>query len=398
MEFWGYERADGSVGIRNYVAVLPTVGCGNEIAVRIADAVGNGATALPLSHSCIYLKADHVRAFRALTGIGKNPNIAAVIVAGIGCEGINCSDLAEAIASSGKPVEVLTIDKEGSYDAVLDKATRIAQKMVIDAALTKRQPFDLSHITMAIKCGGSDTTSALASNPVVGWVADNIVNSGGRVIFTETAELIGAEHVVAKRAANKETANRIYEMVARLEKRVKDAGVDIRGSEPTPGNIQGGLTTLEEKSLGAIIKSGTTPLQGALEWAEIPQKKGLFFMDGSANTPQLFSGMAAAGAQVLVFSLGGGLPSRFHSQPGYSGIGMPIMPVLKVLSNPQNMGEKEYFDIMVGTVIQGKESIPQAGDRLLREIIAVASGKPTKLEMLPRYREPMTFYTTEPMM
>lgn len=398
MEFWGYERADGSVGIRNYVAVLPAVRCGNELAVRIADEVGNGATALPINHSCILLKADQERAFRALTGVGKNPNIAAVIMVGIGCEGVTCPDIAEAITSSGKPVEVLTIDKEGSYNAVLDKGIRIAQKMVTDAALIKRQPFDLSHITLSIKCGGSDTTSALSSNPVVGWVADSIVNSGGRAIFTETAELIGAEQVMAKRAANKEVANRIYEMVARLEKRIKDAGVDIRGSEPTPGNIQGGLTTLEEKSLGAIIKSGTAPLQGVLEWAERPQKKGLFFMDGSANTPQLFSGMAAAGAQVLVFSLGGGLPARFHSQPGYSGIGVPIMPILKVLSNPKDMGEKEHFDIMVGTVIQGKETIPQAGGRLLREVIDVASGKPTKLEMLPRYHEPMEFYTTEPMM
>ncbi|MDH5696228.1 MAG: UxaA family hydrolase, partial [Dehalococcoidia bacterium] len=280
--------------------------------------------------------------------------------------------------------------------AVLDKGIRIAQKMVSDAALLKRQAFDLSHITLSIKCGASDTTSALASNPVVGWVADSIVNSGGRAIFTETAELIGAEHIMARRGANEKIANRIYEVVARLEKRIRDAGVDIRGSEPTPGNIQGGLTTLEEKSLGAIIKAGTTSLQGVLEWAEKPEGKGLFFMDGSPWTPQLYSGMAAAGAQMMVASLGGGLPVRFHSQPAYCGIGVPILPVIKVLSNPKDMGEKEYFDLMAGTVIQGKESIPEAGDRLLKEIIDVASGKPTKTEMLPRYYyELMEFYTTE---
>lgn len=398
MEFWGYQRADGSVGIRNYVAVLPTVRCANELAVRIADEVGNGVVALPHNHACVFLKADRERGVRALTGIGKNPNLAAVILVGVGCEAITCPDIAEGIASSGKPVEGLSIDKEGSYNTVFNKGVRIAQKMLTDASLLRRQPFDLGNIILAIKCGGSDTTSGLASNPVTGWAVDTIVNQGGTAIFTETAEIIGAEHILARRAASEKIADRIREVVARMEKRIKSAGVDIRSSEPTPGNIQGGLTTLEEKSLGAIIKGGTTSLQGVIEWAEKPPGRGLFFMDGSANTPQLFLGMVAAGAQMLVFSSGGGFPARFHTLPSYSGISVPILPVIRVMGNPNAISEKEYFDLEVSTVIQGQESIPQAGDRLLREVTDVASGKPTKMEMLPRYQEIMEFYTTEPMM
>jgi altronate dehydratase large subunit len=172
--------------------------------------------------------------------------------------------------------------------------------------------------------------------------------------------------------------------------------VDVRGSEPTPGNIQGGLTTLEEKSLGAISKAGTTPIRGVLEWGEKPQGKGLFFMDGSANTPQIFLGMSAGGAQILTFGFGGGLPARFRGAPAASGSGLPILPVIKILGNPKDSSEKGYFDIYVGTVIEGQESVSAAGERLLNEIIAVASGKPTKLEMSPRYREIMEVYSTGP--
>ncbi|MEA3253598.1 MAG: UxaA family hydrolase, partial [Chloroflexota bacterium] len=176
------------------------------------------------------------------------------------------------------------------------------------------------------------------------------------------------------------------------------SGVDIRGSEPTPGNIRGGLTTLEEKSLGAIAKSGSTPIQGILEWGEKPAGRGLFFMDGSANTPQMFLGLAAAGAQIMTFGFGGGLPARFRALPSASFGPLPILPVLKILGSPRESSEKEYFDIYVGSIIEGQESTPEAGERLLKELIAVASGKPGKLEMFPRYREVMEMYTTGPVL
>jgi altronate dehydratase large subunit len=396
MEFLGYERPDGSVGVRSYVALIPAGRCANELAARIADEVGGGVVALLHNQPCIHLKPDNEMALRTLIGLGMNPNVGAAIVIGIGCEGLPAQDIAEGIAKTNKPVELLTIEREGDYQKTLDRGLRVAQDMLADVSLLRRQPFDISHIILALKCGGSDATSAVACNPVAGWAADALIAQGGNAVFSETAEIIGAEHILAERAADERTAQRIYEVVARMEGRIRDAGVDVRGSEPTPGNIQGGLTTLEEKSLGAISKAGTTPIRGVLEWGEKPQGKGLFFMDGSANTPQIFLGMSAGGAQILTFGFGGGLPARFRGAPAASGSGLPILPVIKILGNPKDSSEKGYFDIYVGTVIEGQESVSAAGERLLNEIIAVASGKPTKLEMSPRYREIMEVYSTGP--
>ena len=397
-EFLGYERPDGSVGVRNYVALIPAGKCANGLAASIADDVGSGVVALLHNQPCIHLKPDNEMALRILIGLGTNPNVAAAIVVGIGCESLPPEDIADGIASSGKPLELLTIENQGDYQTVLDKGVRVAKEMLADASLMKRKPFDPGHLALAVKCGGSDTTSALACNPVAGWAVDSIIAQGGTAVFSETAELIGAEHIVARRAADQATAKRIYEVVDRMEKRVEDAGVDIRGSEPTPGNILGGLTTVEEKSLGAIAKSGTSPLRGVLEWGERPPAKGLFFMDGSANSPQMLLGLAATGAQVMTYGVGGGLPARFRTVPALGFGALPILPMIKILSHPKEVKEKEYFDIYAGTIIEGKESVSEVGQRLLQEIVAVASGKPTRLEMSSRYREVMEMYTTGPIL
>jgi len=398
MEFLGYQRTDDSVGVRDYVALIPAGRCANELAARMADEVGGGVVALLHNQPCIHLKPDNEMALRTLIGLGRNPNVAAAIVVGIGCEGLPPQDIAEGIAKSNKPVELLTIEREGDYQATLDKGIRVAKEMLTDASLLRRQPFDLKHLILGTKCTGSTPASALACNPVVGWAADAVIARGGSAIFSETAEIIGAEHILAKRAADQKVAQRIYDVAARMEKRMKDSGVDIRGSEPVPGNIRGGMTTLEEKSLGAIAKSGTSPIRGVLEWGERLQGKGLFFMDGSANTPQIFLGMAAGGAQLMTLNYGGGLPARFRSATVTSCGGLPTLPVIKVLSSPKDTSEMEYFDTYVGTIIEGQESVSEAGQRLLEEIIAVASGKPTKLEMFTRYREVMEMYSTGPVL
>lgn len=391
MEFLGYERPDGSVGIRNYVLVLPANRCSNELAMRIAEEVGSGAVAAPHNHACAHIGADRDAALRALSGLGFNPNVAAILVVGIGCEVTTAETIAQAIAPCKKPLEVLTIEKEGDYQVVLDNGVKTAKRMLSDASLIGRKPFSLDHLVLAVKCGGSGAVSAIACNPVVGSAVDTIINQGGTAIFSETAEIIGAERVLARRAADEETARRLYEVADNMQSRLKSAGVDILGSEPTPGNIKEGLTTLEEKSLGAIAKGGTTTLMGVLEWAERPKGKGLFFMDGSANSPQMFLGLAAAGAQLITFGFGGGLPARTRALPASSSGGLPILPVIKILSNPGDSGEKDYFDIFLGDVVEGKESVPDAGRRTLEEIIAVASGKPAKMEMWPRYQELMEF-------
>lgn len=397
MEFLGFERPDGSAGARNHVAVIPAVRCANELADRIAGEVGGDVVALLHNHTCVNLKPDNEKALRALIGLGTNANVAAAVVVGIGCDGLPAPDIAEGIAKSGKPVELITIEKEGSYQATLDRGIKMAREMLADASRLRRQPFDLSYLTFGSKCTGSTPASIMACNPTVGWAADAIVAQGGSFIFSETAEIIGAEHILARRAATQRTANRIREVADRMEKRMKDSGVDIRGSQPVPGNIKGGMTTLEEKSLGAIAKSGSSPIQDVLEWADRPAGKGLFFMDSSANTPQIFMGLAAAGAQVMSLNYGGGLPARFRNFTVAVG-GMPIVPVLKILSSPKDFEEMDYFDVYAGTIIEGRESVPEVGKRLLDELVAVASGKPCRQEMHSGYREPLDMYTTEPVL
>jgi altronate dehydratase large subunit len=217
MEFLGYERPDGSVGVRSYVALIPAGRCANELAARIADEVGGGVVALLHNQPCIHLKPDNEMALRTLIGLGMNPNVGAAIVIGIGCEGLPAQDIAEGIAKTNKPVELLTIEREGDYQKTLDRGLRVAQDMLADVSLLRRQPFDISHIILALKCGGSDATSAVACNPVAGWAADALIAQGGNAVFSETAEIIGAEHILAERAADERTAQRIYEVVARME-------------------------------------------------------------------------------------------------------------------------------------------------------------------------------------
>ncbi len=396
MEFLGYRRPDGSVGVRNLVALIPAGRCANEMACRIADEAGTGVHPLLHNQPCVHVGPDNEAARRVLAGMGRNPNVAAAIVLGIGCDSIPAVDLAADIAVSGKPVEVLTIEREGDYDTVVTKGIRFAKQMKGDAALLQREPFGLSELKLAVKCGGSDTTSALGCNPVAGWAVDQIVDAGGTAVFSETAELIGAEHILARRGVTPEIGQKVLDAVARMDKRIFDAGVDILGSEPTPGNIKGGLTSIEEKSLGAVAKSGTRPLTDVIEWGQKLPGKGLYFMDGSANTPQMALGLAASGAQMMTFGYGGGLPSRFRGMPASSLGNLPILPVVKIVSSPQVKSELDYFDVYAGTIIEGIESVAQVGQRLLDELVAVASGKPSRVELAPRYREVLEMWRTGP--
>jgi altronate dehydratase large subunit len=396
MEFLGYKRPDGSVGVRNHVLVISASNCANELASMISHGV-KGTLVLTHNHECTRLHPDTERAMRTLVGMGSNPNVAATLVVGLGCDHLPASELAEGIAQSQKPVEAVTIEKKGGFQGALEEGLKVARNMVSQASKAQRQPFDLSHITLGVKCTGTDTMSALAGHKAVGRAYDVVIGSGGRAIFSETAELIGAEHIMARRARNQEISQRLLEVVDRMEKAIAAAGVDIRGSQPTRGNIQGGITTLEEKSLSAIVKAGTTPLVGVLEYAERPQGKGLFFMDGTAMTSQLFAGMAAVGAQVLILSVGGGLPARFRNLTGFAGW-LPVVPVIKVLSNPSDSGESDYFDIYAGGIVEGKEDAEQAGDRLIQEILAIASGKPSRSEIHFTYQEPLELYATGPLL
>jgi altronate dehydratase large subunit len=328
-----------------------------------------------------------------LLGIGCNPNVHSILLVGTGCEPFKAEELANEISKTKKQVDYVTLESEGNYEKVINKGEKIVMNMVQQASQISREQCDVKYLTLGIKCGGSSPLSAIASNPSVGRAVDMLIAEGGTVIFTETAEVIGAEQVLVKRAVNQKVAQKLEKVVRRMKKMIEECGIDIRGSEPTLGNIKAGLTTLEEKSLGAIIKGGTTSLMGVLDYATKPNSNGLYFMDGPSDAPQIFLGTFSAGAQIQIFSYGGGLPAMLRGLPSYPG-GLKVLPVLKIVSSLENIDEKRYFDIYAGNIIENNISIDNIGNQIFEEILKTASGKFTINETCNNYYEPMKLYAT----
>ncbi len=370
-EFLGYKREDGRVGIRNYVGVMSSVTCANSVVQKITEQVEG---TLPIMHreGCAQIGVDYEQTVRTLVGLGSHPNLASVLVVGWGCENVLANELAAKIAELKKPVEWFIVQDSGGLLKSIEKGSVIAQRMAREASVLRREPVDLSELVIALQCGGSDTTSGIAANPAVGVMSDMVVKEGGSVILAETTEIIGAEHILARRAVNEEVGNDLIRIVKRFEENAKQMGVDIRGSQPTAGNIAMGLTSIEEKSLGAVMKAGTTPLQEVLEYAFRPTKKGLLVMDTPGRDPESITGMFAAGAQTLVVTTGRGIPT-----------GSMLVPTLKLTGNPkaQKISE-EIMDIDASVIVEGKKTIEQVGQELFEEVLAVASGKKTKAEIL----------------
>jgi altronate dehydratase large subunit len=400
LDFWGYEHPDGSVGVRNYLAIM-SEGSLHNMALQIAEEV-RGAMPILVKDSTLRLKEDRERAWRTMVGLGKNGNVGGILLVGFGGGHIDLSALATEIAQTKKPVEVVTVQSCQGYAHAMTRATATARRLMDEITLRQRKRVPLSTLMLGLKCGGSAGNSGLLGNLVTGRVVDQVISAGGSAVFSETTEVIGADHLLVKRALDSIVARRLEEMVDRMEARIKSSGENIRGSQPTTGNIQSGLTTLEEKSLGALVKAGTGPLQGALEHAEQPKGKGLFFMDGPASTVSLLVGEAAAGAQIAIYSLGGGPSSAFRSLPGWDVSGLPMVPTISVVSNtssPHDPWEEDFFDIHCQGVIDDKESIDQVATRLMAEVLAVASGKLTRAEVsLPCYWAPLEMYHTGPIL
>ncbi len=293
MQFMGYVRANGSVGSRNYVGIIPTVTCANDVANAIKAQVMGTVTFLH-HQGCCQLPPDLDRVTKTLANIGCSPNLGAVLLVSLGCEGTDVDYVTEEIRKTGKPVEVIRIQELGGVTNAIREGTNLARKLAMGIASQQREPVDISRVVMSIKCGASDATSGMASNCVIGYVADKLVDLGATVVFGETTEFIGAEHILARRAVNGEVGKKIYEIVDAMETRAKSLGCDMRKGQPTPGNIAGGLSTIEEKSLGAIVKSGTRPIQGVLEYPDrVTEEKGLWIKDTPGREPEILTGMAA---------------------------------------------------------------------------------------------------------
>lgn len=372
MEFMGYVRADGQVGARNYVAIIPSVTCANDVAQAVARQV-MGTIVYQHHQGCCQLPPDLERVTKTLTSLGCSPNVGAVLIVSLGCEGTDVEYMYDEISKTGKPIEVIRIQKLGGVSNSIKEGIDIARRLAIKISSIQRQPVDISNVVMSIKCGASDTTSGMASNCVIGYVADKLVDLGATVIFGETTEFFGAEHILARRAVNEDVANKIYEIVDSMEKRAKSLGCDMRKGQPTPGNIEGGLSTIEEKSLGAIVKSGTRPIQGVLEYTDrVASERGLWIKDTPGREPEILTGMAATGAQLMLFSTGRGAPQGF-----------PSMPVIKICGNPNTYEQMENdMDLNAGVIIKGEKSIDEVGEEAFKKLISVLSGEMTKNEAI----------------
>jgi len=371
MRFHGYRRSNGRVGVRNHVLVFPTVICAAGVAEKISREVP-GTVYLGHQHGCGHLGDERDHMIRAMVGSCSNPNVAGVLLVGLGCEMLSAELLGQKLREAGQRVETITTQAmQGTGDAIA-RGTELARKLLEGAEGLQREEVDASALMVAAKCGASDTLSGLTANPATGVACDLLIAQGGSAIFTETPELLGAEHVLAKRAADEGVESRIWGITSRTENRIKAMGLDIREAEPGPGNIEAGLTTLAEKSLGAIRKGGTTPIVEVVDYAQRPSRQGLVIMDGPAHDVVSVTGMVAAGAQIVVFTTGIGTP-----------VGSPIAPVIKISSSSALYQRwKENIDVNAGAILDGEETLQSMGERLFEEIMEVASGKPTRAEIL----------------
>ncbi|RGB66771.1 UxaA family hydrolase [Provencibacterium massiliense] len=385
MEFLGYKRANGKVGSRNHVAVIPSVICANDVAQAIVGQV-QGTVGYFHHQGCCQLPPDLDRVTDTLCALGCSPNVGAALVVSLGCEGTDHERLVQTIAASGKPVEIIHIQELGGASRAIQAGIDAAQKLVIEISTQQRQTVDISNVVMAIKCGASDTTSGMASNCVVGYVADKLVDLGGTVVFGETTEFLGGEHLLARRAVNKEVADKIYEIVGNMEARAKSLGCDMRKGQPTPGNIEGGLSSIEEKSLGAIVKSGTRPIQGVLGYSDmVTDQKGLWIKDTPGREPEILTGMACTGAQFMMFSTGRGAPQGF-----------PSMPVIKICGNPNTYERMIHdMDLNAGRIITGEKTIEEVGEEAFALLLRVLNGEYTKNEAI-KYFNSIDIYTMGP--
>jgi len=368
MQLTGYRRENGRVGIRNHVVVLPVDDISNAAAEGVARLIPD-ALAIPHPYGRLQFGEDLELHFRTLIGSAANPNVAAAIV--IGIEPNWTERVVKGIRTSGKPVEGFSIERSGDLNTIR-VAAQVAQRFVQNASELKREPIQLSEVWLSIKCGESDTTTGLASCPTVGRVVDAVVDAGGTVFFGETSELTGGEQLIAERCASDEVRARFQRVYDDYVSMIVSKGVDPFGSQPTQGNIRGGLSTIEEKALGNIEKTGTKPVIDVLGMAEAPRLAGLNFMDTSSAAAECITLMAAAGAVIHLFPTGQG-----------NIVGHPIEPVIKLTGNPITARTmSEHIDLDVSGLLRREMTLNEAGDRLMEIVARTVNGRLTCAEAL----------------
>jgi len=368
----GYERKNGTVGIRNYVAVVSVMDSMNPMAAKIAESVSGTVLITDLFGRRMIGTNYHVRQ-KAFIGMCTNPNVAGVLLLGLHEPAVR--NLLEPLATLGVDVEGIAYQDEAGIAAVVAAGIRIATAMVRRASVERPVPVPVSRLRIGVECGGSDYSSGIAGNPALGEASNMLMDAGGTVVLSETAEIMGAEHILADNAANAEAARRIHEAIAEIEEMARIGGVpDIRKANPSADNIRGGLSTLAEKALGAVKKAGSRPLQGVLDYCDpLPvDASGFYFMSTASPACESMTGLAAGGVQLIVFNTGLGQPTA-----------NPVTPTIKMSGNPHTVARcADDLDIEVSGILDGRETLAEAGKRVFDEILAVARGKVTVCEVL----------------
>ena len=366
-QLFAFKRENGRWGLRNHVLVLPLHSALASSARSIADA-SDGAVAISHDWSG-EVDNDLARILFTLTGYASNPNNYAVVFLTIGGkEEVSIIEGAKALGLTRSTT--LSLPELGSLEKMQSEGLRVANAFVKEAAAQERVAAPWSAIVLGLECGGSDALSGITANPALGVASDRLVELGASSVLGETTEILGAEHLLAARAIDPAVGKKIVEMVARYEDSINYEGIDIRGAQPSRGNIEGGLSTLEEKSLGAAKKAGNAPFTGTLEFGEIPKVAGLYFMDTPGHDIEQLAGFGAGHINVVVFTSGRGTPT-----------GSAVMPTIKVSTNtPMYESIPDLIDLDAGTIADGIETLAQVGDRIFNEIVQVANGQLTKAE------------------
>lgn len=377
MEFMGYRRPDGKVGVRNYVGVIPSVFCANKVAELIASQV-DGCVALRHPVGCSQVGEDLEITARTLKAMANHSNLGAVLIVGLGCERFTPAEFYAAVKPSDKPVDVVVIQDEGDSLKAIEKGVRIAKNFAAQLRAQTRVPCSIADLTLGVKCGGTDATSGIAANPAVGALADLVVAGGGNVILSEVTELIGAEHILAARAVNDQVAEKIKATIMRMEQHLKEIGTDERfkhrGALISTGNFDGGVSSVAEKALGGIYKAGTSKITNVIDYATCPEpgEKGLFIMDSPGHDGEVVTAMVGGGAQIVAFTSGRGTPTGF-----------PFVPVIKVTGNePTARKMWENIDFDASDIFTQGTGLAEKGEQLRELMLKVAAGEPVKAELL----------------
>ena len=375
LTFMGYPRPDGRVGVRNHLAIIPSVFCVNSVVQQVAAQVP-GAIPMPHAVGCAQVGLDLELTARTLTAMACHPNVGAVVVISLGCERFNPQEMVDAAKAIGKPLALFIVQKEGGTTNTIQRAVAKAREFKAQLDQMERVPCPLSSLFVGTKCGGTDATSGLAANPAVGNLVDRLVAEGGSAILSECNELLGTEGILARRAVSPEVARKIYDAIYGIED-VLRSGIDpdlppYRNYLISRGNFDGGVSSIVEKALGGVHKSGTSPIVDVLQYSTAPPagEHGLFLMNYESHDGEVVTGMFGCGAQMVAFTTGRGNSSGF-----------PIAPVIKITGNSHTYANMaENFDFDASPIISQGVSVEEMGQELLQLALRVANGEPTAAE------------------